>query len=362
MIGAVHFDGRDGAMNTFGMTFLSAAVFVAGFGGTFYAVATPGFFDFGSGPAECDARGADCRVRLRSQGERAFERGDTAAGDAALGRAALAGDMRAAFHLGWHHEQAYRKAVGKKLEAGAAPIEESQPGIAGLPRGADFAALAKRYETVPAGPARALADRSLAFLWYGYAANGGFGPAMNNLGAMYQFGLMGQRDRIQAQTWYKRGAAVANPVALLNDRVLEIRYGGDCDFDSSQAFAGGLTAPPVDLEEEIIIRTRFRGREVPAGIRGMFRVQSLAASKPREEMGPLDVLQIAAAASAFDMRDLRQEWDDMAEVEAMRGKQRDCSERYSTTSRNADHEKLERARSMQESMRQRAVSTVRRRF
>lgn len=336
-------------MNSFGFTLLTAGLFVAGFGGTYYAVNSPGLFASAVAVADCDPHAADCRARLRSQGERAFARGDVATGDAAYAKAALGGDVRAAFLLGWHHEEAYRRAVGKKLEAGTAPLEEGQPGIGGLPRGPEFLALTRHHEAVPPGPARPLADRTLAFLWYGHAATGGFGPAMNNLGAMYQFGLMGARDRVRAQTWYERAAAVQNPVGRLNLRVLSLRYGADCDFDSPMAFAAGLTAPPVDLEEEIIVRTRFRGRAVPSALRGLFEAQSLAVSKPPDEMGVVDVLRIAGAANSFDVADFAQDWDDADEVEAARGKQRDCAERRSA-SRDHDREKMQRLRSLQDSI------------
>ena len=348
-------------MNTFGFTIVTVTLFVAGFGGTYYAVGKPGLM-VASGPADCDARTQECRARLRAQGERAFGRGDVATGDAAFGRAAVAGDVRAAFELAWHHEEAYRKVAGKTLEAGTAPVEESQPGIAGLPKGAAFLDLTKRYEEVPPGPARALADRSLAFLWYGYAANGGFGPAMNNLGAMYQFGLMGARDRIQAHSWYRRAASAQNPVGKLNERILDIRYGAECDFDPSLVFAGGLTAPPIDLEDDVVLRTRFRGRTVPSGVRGMFKAQNLAVSKPPEEMGVLDVMQIAAAARAFDFTDLKQDWDDAPEVEAMRGKQRDCSEKRSASGAAVDHDKMRKLRSMQDSIDRRSAELMRRRY
>ena len=338
-------------MNTFGFAFLSAALFAVGFGGTVYAVRTPGSLDFIGTPINCDPNAADCQTRLRAQGEVAFAVGKSAAGDAAMARAAIAGDLRAAFHLGWHHEEAYRRAVGKKLEAGTAPQEESTPGLAGLPRGTEFLALTKRYEEVPAGPARPLADRSLAFLWYGYAANRGFGPAMNNLGAMYQFGLMGARDRGQAQIWYQRAAARQNPVARLNDRELALRYGSECEFDPLQVFAGGLMAPPVDLEEEIIVRTRYRGRVVPGPVRGLFRMQSLSVAKSPEEMGVLDVVQIAAAGRSLDSTDLNQEWDDAEEVAAMRNQRRDCKDALGKRTASADDRaKLERLRALQDSV------------
>lgn len=349
-------------MNTFGFTLLTAGLFVAGFGGTYYhTVRSAGHAGSPAAIADCDPQGAECRARLRAQGESAFARGDVATADAAFARAAVAGDVRAAFALAWHHEEAYRRAVGKKLEAGSAPVEESQPGIGALPRGPEFLALTKRHEDVPAGPARPLADRSLAFLWYGYAAGAGFGPAMNNLGAMYQFGLMGARDRFRAQSWYQRAAAAHNPVGKLNDRVLSIRYGIDCDYESAPAFAGGLTAPELDLEEEIIVRTRFRGRLVPAGIRGMFRAQNIAAGKAPEEIGLADVIRIAGASAVFDFDDMKQDWDDAPEVDATRERRNECTA-HRAASGPGDREKLRRLRAMQDSIDGRAAESARRRL
>lgn len=349
-------------MNTFGFAFVSAGLFAAAFGGTWYVATTPGAFDFGAGVVDCDARTVDCRARLRAQGEKAFARGDVALGDAALRRAALGGDLRAAFHLGWHHEEAYRRAVGGKLEAGTGIVEESQPGIAGLPRGADFLTLTKRWEDVPAGPARPLADRTLAFLWYGWAANAGFGPAMNNLGALYQFGITGTRDRFKAQAWYERAAQAANPVGKLNNAALRIRYGEDCDLEQPIAFTGGFVAPPGDLEEDVVTRTRFRGKVVPSALRGMFRVQSQLADTPPDQLGVFDAIRMAAMLHGGGTDDFKQDWDDAEEVAAVKAAVRDCREARRRQPNVDDQRKLERLRAEQAQREREARYTVRRRY
>ena len=221
---------------------------------------------------DCSVRDRVCAQRFAEEADR-FERvGRPQEAEAVHRAAAFAGDARAAFMAGWLHEEAYRTQVGDKLRSFTPLPELDSTGAEDLPRGPGFVTLVEKAEQEATTAAEA--HRRLAYLFYLRAAIDGFAPAMNNLGAMFQFGLAGVQDRGSTALWYERGAAAGNPVAVLNlirMRVRDLRSG---TVSCSALRATGSTVvvktrdmPSMDREDAILDRTRFRGRALPAEIR-----------------------------------------------------------------------------------------------
>lgn len=237
----------------------------------------------------CDDAEALCRSRKRAQADLYFKAGDEGRGVAVLRRLARGGDLPAMFHLGWHHEEVYRAAVGRALEAGKAIPEEATFGPSGLPSGEAFEALVDARSAARDEARRRDDARALAFLWYAKAAAGGFAPAANNLASMYQFGLIGHRDQRAARRWYLAAYDAGSPVAAFNLETLRIHGYDDPDIDCMDHQGPGwlpLTQAPaeVDMTDPTLTRTRFRGRAVGANLKILLRDMALRVSDPEAWM------------------------------------------------------------------------------
>lgn len=280
---------------------VALAVFAVGFGGTFWYQTRSSPLGFAAPPApevNCDIADEGCRANHRAQAEFNFRAGKVAAASATLSRLVSAGDKVAAFLLGWHHEEIYRAAVGRKLVAGASVEEERRFGVLDLPRGEAFDALVAR--AMQGGGGETERARTLAFLWYAKAAQGGFAPAMNNLANMYRFGLLGAPDPANARKWFLAAYDAGSPVAAYNLENMRIKTYGVAEFDCvEQAGSGWLPLvnrpSAVDLSAEVFTRTRFRGRAPGRAIIGVIgndvvgvtdpAVWSRAAGRPAEQVG-----------------------------------------------------------------------------
>ncbi len=249
---------------------------------------------------DCDRSLADCRARLRAEAETRLRLGDDRSGLAVYRRLAAAGDAKAAFQIGWYHEEAYRRAVGRPLEAGSPIVEETQFAVARLPGGSAFEALVDRHAAPQTEADRRQASRALAFLWYAQAAQRGFGPAMNNLASMYQFGITGKVDRAEARRWYIAAYDAGTPAAALNLEVLKNAGYDDPKLECLEVGGSWLPlmiVPPVEyLHVDVIEHTRFRGLRSDRHIVGMIGmlVQGMPIATPvaREARGAaLEVLK-----------------------------------------------------------------------
>lgn len=153
--------------------------------------------------------------------------------------------------------------VGRSLAASTPIAEEAQYPIGKLPDGAAFEVLVDRYAAPKTASEQTEAHRALAFLWYGRAAQAGFGPAMNNLASMYQFGITGKVDKGRARSWYVAAYDAGTPVAALNlARLRTIGYDDhrlDCMEQSGNWLPLVIIPPPQYLHEDVIQHTRFRG-------------------------------------------------------------------------------------------------------
>jgi len=359
-----------------GFSILAAALFVGGFGGVLYgptiaAAVRPQLASLGlvrgggfSVP-DCDASTPACRTRLRGLALTALEGGRGGEAEQLLRPAAASGDVRAMFFLGWAHEEAYRALVGKQIRALAVVPEEMRWTPETLGRDESFEEAVKQVENLDAPePER---RRRLAWLWYMRAAIDGFAPAMNNLGAMYQFGLMGPRDRSLEEEWYQHGTDAGNPVALLNllrtwNR--ELRSGvASCEkilFWSE----GNVRVVPAwraeDMEDAVLKFTRFRGRMVPEPVR--VYLQSGSRTKLAEIFNLAGILRPGVSQSEVlaSQRALPEGWvfeSDPDEAEAgmprfaktipLREQAQQCRNGARRTA-EADRYKLQRLRAMAE--------------
>ncbi len=249
--------------------------------------------------ANCNTADPVCRNRHRGRAYLLIKAGQAAEAREAFRTAALAGDERSQFQLGWLHEQAYRAKVGRAMATTIAVDEERFHGAEGLPKGEAFLAMVRRHtgNADPHGPV--LAERTLAFLWYSAAAQAGFAPAMNNLASMYQFGMLGRIDRVKAREWYIRAYDRGNPVAAYNlERLnnLDAPELHDCRYDG-RWLPLVLKPKPEDLLEPIFTQTRFRGRELDPGMKELIRSQvravgagALAAEAEAEPPGLIQAL------------------------------------------------------------------------
>lgn len=268
-------------MSRSGFAVLVGLVFTAGFVGTALYQMPPGGRPVRSllvPKVECDAAEDLCRKRLRAQAQLYFGADDPATAVKVLRPLALAGDAVAAFQLGWHHEEIYRAGVGRRLEAGSTLPEVSVHGPDGLPEGEAFVALIEA-RSAPADAKEALdAARALAFLWYAQAARKGFAPAANNLGSMYQFGLLGRRDEVAARRWYLVAYDAGSPVAAYNLERLRIMGYQDRAIECTERAGGGwlplVRAPNRDdMFDDVLMHTRFRGRGVGRPMRDLLATQ-----------------------------------------------------------------------------------------
>jgi len=249
--------------------------FVVGVGGTLFVVKA------GGKPVPvvaCNAEETACRAQLRERGLQllAVRRENEARETFRI--AAFAGDAVSQFELGWLHEQAYRAKVGRALATKVSVDEEGFHGVEGLPTGEAFVELIRRHSDGADPNGSVLADRTLAYLWYAAAARSSFAPAMNNLGAMYQFGMLGRIDRVKGRDWYVRAHDLGNPVAAFNlARLVNLDAPelDDCRY-VNQWLPLTLRPKPEDMAEPILTQTRFRGRELAPGLRELIRAQAQA--------------------------------------------------------------------------------------
>ena len=221
---------------------------------------------------DCNVRERECARRFAAEAER-FERvGRPQLAEEIYRRAAFDGDARSAFMAGWLHEEAYRGQAGSKLRSHSPLPELESTGAEDLPRGPGFVALVDKAEHE--APTAVERHRRLAYLFYLRAAIDGFAPAMNNLGAMFQFGLAGVHERANTELWYERAASAGNPVAVLNLIRMRVRDLRDGSVSCTNVLRTGpvavvatRSAPTADREDAILDRTRFRGRVLPAEMR-----------------------------------------------------------------------------------------------
>lgn len=343
-------------MGQLGFGLAAVALFGAAFGGTLWIAQPKGTTTASVAAADtvCNLAEEACRAQLRSEGERHLGAGRRERAIAAFRRAGVAGDGVSAFHLGWIHEEAYRAAVGSRLET-TSPVAEEAAGVQGLPRGGVFEAMLARHEAVPTGAARAAADRSLAFLWYARSAAEGFAPAMNNIGAMYQFGEMGGRDLRRAKTWYQRASERGNPVAWSNVQVIRSKTDGNLDCESTavgrQELQLGHVPAVIDLTDAVMERTRLRGRGLDFGQRAITR--EFVDLTQRMRVGQLD-LDAATPRTiglmfAIDQLKDRRFDDDDPEMWKPYIDRSDCAARLGGSTTDRDRAKLERLRDEQNS-------------
>lgn len=234
---------------------------------------------------ECDSSVDRCRQRLRAQAELFVRLGDMGGAAAVLRRLARLGDPEAAFHLAWHYEERYRTAVGRLKDA-ATPIREAaeiEPGT--LPTAKALDELIDRRLTSVDAATREESDRAFAFLWYARAATAGFAPALNNLAAMHQFGLLGVRDDLRARRWYLAAYDAGSPVAAFNLERLRVKGREDprmaCLDESTPGWLPLVRAPAeVDMRALVLARTRFRGRELDPPFRALLAEMVLRLTSP----------------------------------------------------------------------------------
>ncbi len=247
----------------FGFPLVVLATFAIGFLGVWFIASGGNDVAATLARIDCDTAGADCRERMRAFARSRHEAGDDAGGLAVYRRLALDGDAASAFHIGWYHDEAYRKAVGRSLAA-TTPIEEDGPLVVErLPGGSTFEAMVDRHAAPQTEDQRRHAARSLAFLWYARAAHAGFGPAMNNLAAMYGAGIVGRIDRREARRWYLAAYDRAVPLAAFTlNRMAGVGYDDpaiDC-LEREGTWLPLLLVPPIDYARpEVIVQTRFAG-------------------------------------------------------------------------------------------------------
>lgn len=215
----------------------------------------------------CDIGDDLCRQRLRAQAELYFSAGDDAAGSAVFRRLYLAGDIRSAFFLGWHHEEIYRKAVGLPLPAVERLPEDRLHGADGLPRGDGFLKLVDARSVNHDASTRVDDARAKAWLWYAAAAQAGFAPAANNLAQMYRSGIVGPSDQLSARRWFVAAWDRGSPVAAYNLEAMRIAGYDDPTTDCIEEVGRGwfplINRPAdIDMTEQVLTRTRFRGRPI----------------------------------------------------------------------------------------------------
>ena len=363
-----------------GLSALTLALFGIGFGGVLFGS------DSGAGPIrsfleqhgvltsaglvmpKCDAATSACRDTLRAKALKAMEQGRGGDAEQLLRPAALRGDARAMFFLGWVHEEAYRTAMGPtKLRALSTVPEESvwTPETLSRSQGFEDALNQVAASAAPEPEKR----RRLAWLWYMRAAIDGFAPAMNNIGSMYQFGVMGPRERKIEQTWYERGSEAGNVIALLNLLRIwnrELRDGtASCEkilFWSNGNVRYVPRARAEDMDDAVLKRTRFRGRMVPDQVRAY--LLSGSRSKMAEVLVLAGIVRPDVSQSELyaSQRALPEDWvfdadPDEREADLARFKKRvslseqaeQCTKsRYRST--QSDHYKLERVRDMESAL------------
>lgn len=157
-----------------------------------------------------DCKRSDCKQFWREQGHDFMAVGRDKDAFVYYTRGAKLGDAESMFHLAWMHDDAYRKSVGAEPQAPAVLPMELRAN-AQMDKGA-FARFVAKYE--PDGQMTTDPDgrRIMAYAWYRRAAELRFAPAMINLGAMHQNGLVGTPDLSVAFDWYDRAARIGHPI------------------------------------------------------------------------------------------------------------------------------------------------------
>ncbi|MER2604653.1 MAG: hypothetical protein ABTQ29_02370 [Siculibacillus sp.] len=350
-----------------------AAVVAAGVTGTMAGTGHVDLSRFGLGDTEsfavpdCDARAISCATLRRTRALAAMDKGRRDDARRLLQPVAATGDVRAMFLLGWTEEEAYRGLVGTRIKALSTIPEEARWTPESLPRGEGFDRLVADVEAAEIGEADR--RRRLAWLWYSRAAIDGFAPAMNNLGAMYHYGLMGPRDRSMEELWYRRAMEAGSPIGLLN--VLrtwnrELRAGtAACSKVLYWYGGGGVFKPSTreeDTEDSVMARTRFRGRGLPPEARDWLRNGSRGRWSHILRLTGVQRPAISQSEIAAFERALPEHWVFEADPDEVSGElprfrdtvslrlQAELCDRDSYRQSETDHSKLERVRWMQDAM------------
>ena len=96
--------------------------------------------------------------------------------------------------------------------------------------------LGEYYDTLSELGIAAKSNAAKAVAWYRRAAEKGFAPAQNNLGAMYDAGTGVEKNDQQAVFWFRKAAEQGYPMAQVNLGD-EYRTGSGVEKDSAQAIA-----------------------------------------------------------------------------------------------------------------------------
>lgn len=196
--------------------------------------------------AECSERdpGAACVTRMRAMGHIWSQAGDLEKAEHWYHEAAERGDTAAMFHLAWVYDKRYLKAVKSRRSAW-------------VPRWAEAALSSPKVVRRSGGKS----DLDLAKKWYRAAANRGFAPAMNNLGAINLRGKFGSPASGSGSfVMFMSAAKAGNPVAHWN---LAIAYtaGLGVTPNAAQAEKWQTWTPPAkitaDLKEPTLTRTKL---------------------------------------------------------------------------------------------------------
>ncbi len=191
-------------------------------------------------------------------------------------RAAEAGDAAAMFHLAW----TYQRIGINEPTAGQPDRLVSVFGAHG-----HMAGDAQEPPTQPAAPS----STEQAAYWYRKAAQQGYAPAMNNLGQLYLFGVLGARDFQEAMRWHLAAARAGNPIAALNVS-LAYRTGMGVPVDVTQARQWAslhVDQNSPDLEPVTLSRTLVYGSSVGAKIGATLRSAGALGEQIESSIDPL---------------------------------------------------------------------------
>lgn len=251
----------------------------------------------------CDIADEVCRARMRADARLRLRFGDDENALAIYRDLSRAGDLTAGFQIGWHHDEAYRALVGRALAAATILAEATQYAYSDAPSGANFEAAVDRHAAPQTKQEQRDGARALAYLWYRWAAQRGFGPAMNNLGTMYQAGITGKIDKAAARRWYIAAYDAGTPAAALNLAVLRRLGYDDPALDCKEqggAWLPLVVLPPKQyLMADVMEHTRFRGLRSDGGVIGVIRNQMkpIPTSTPTDEAALKDGLEIVGAVA-----------------------------------------------------------------
>lgn len=209
---------------------------------------------------DCPGRspGEGCLARMRAMGHIWSDAGELEKAEYWYGEAAERGDTAAMFHLAWVYDERYIKVIKSKRRMW-------------IPRWADAAPSTPKVMRRSGGKT----DLDLAKQWYQTAANRGFAPAMNNLGAIHIRGRIGPPvEQSRAFVMFMSAAKAGNPVAHWN---LAIAYtaGLGVTPNAAQAAKWQTWTPPArmtpDLKEPTLQRTQLLTMKLSSASRAKMR-------------------------------------------------------------------------------------------